>query len=295
MSMMQVAITGASGFIGSHLASRLGEQGHHVVPLPRELLVHGGEEGLREILEGCNVVVNLAGAPINHRWTKEYKREIYASRVETTHRLVAAINALYEPPEVMLSASAVGYYGPGGCHGEADAPADDSFLADVCTAWEREAEQVRHDVRLVRTRFGVVLSPVGGALPQMLRTERFGLTAAVGAPDGPFAWVALEDLVNALIFLMGRRGVSGPVNVTAPERTTNANFYRVVAERFKTGLTLHVPDAVLTLLMGEAAQVVTRSVCAAPETLLHEGFEFQCPDIETFFNKAFPVLSSVSS
>ncbi|WP_300777024.1 DUF1731 domain-containing protein, partial [uncultured Akkermansia sp.] len=110
-------------------------------------------------------------------------------------------------------------------------------------------------------------------------------------PDHLFSWVALEDLVDALVFIMGREGISGPVNITAPERTSNREFYRAAAEHFHTRLSIHIPDAVLRLLMGEASQVITGGRCALPETLMREGFQFQYPDILTFFNKAFSVSS----
>ena len=210
----------------------------------------------------------------------------------TTRKLVEAVNRLHEPPGVMISASAVGYYGSsGGCHGELDAPEADSFLAELCVAWEKEAGLVNSSVRLVLTRFGVVLSPDGGALPEMMRPARFGVTATAGNPDHLFSWVALEDLADALVFIMGRQDISGPVNVTAPERTTNREFYRAAAEHFHTRLSIRVPDAVLRLLMGEASQVITGGQCAVPETLMREGFTFQYPDIRTFFNKAFSVKS----
>ena len=267
---MNVAITGSSGFIGSHLSSRLAVFGHQVTPLWRYLFTQDSVDCLAEALAGCHAVINLAGAPIDRRWTDAYKQELVESRIT----------------------SAVGYYSPaGGCHGEQDDPAADSFLAELCVAWEKEAELVNDSVRLVRTRFGVVLSPDGGALPRMVRPARFGITAAVGNPDHPFSWVALEDLVDALIFIMGKEDISGPVNVTAPERTTNREFYKAAAEHFHTRLSIHVPDAVLRLLMGEASQVITNGQCAIPETLMREGFEFQYPDIRTFFNKAFPVKS----
>ena len=238
---MNVAITGSSGFIGSHLSSRLAVFGHQVTPLWRYLFTQDSVDCLAEALAGCRAVINLAGAPIDRRWTDAYKQELVESRIMTTRKLVEAVNRLHEPPEVMISTSAVGYYSPaGGCHGEQDDPAADSFLAELCVAWEKEAELVNDSVRLVRTRFGVVLSPDGGALPRMVRPARFGITAAVGNPDHPFSWVALE---------------------------------------------------VLRLLMGEASQVITNGQCAIPETLMREGFEFQYPDIRTFFNKAFPVKS----
>ena len=170
-------------------------------------------------------------------------------------------------------------------------PEADSFLAELCVAWEKEAGLVNSSVRLVLTRFGVVLSPDGGALPEMMRPARFGVTATAGNPDHLFSWVALEDLADALVFIMGRQYISGPVNVTAPERTTNREFYRAAAEHFHTRLSIRVPDAVLRLLMGEASQVITGGQCAVPETLMREGFTFQYPDIRTFFNKAFSVKS----
>ena len=156
---------------------------------------------------GCHAVINLAGAPIDRRWTDAYKRELVESRIMTTRKLVEAVNRLHEPPGVMISASAVGYYGSsGGCHGELDAPEADSFLAELCVAWEKEAGLVNSSVRLVLTRFGVVLSPDGGALPEMMRPARFGVTATAGNPDHLFSWVALEDLADALVFIMGSRG-----------------------------------------------------------------------------------------
>ncbi len=289
---MNVAITGSGGFIGSHLSKRLETFGHRVAPLQRYLFTQNGVDCLAQALAGCHAVINLAGAPINRRWTDAYKKELVESRIMITRKLVEAVNRLHEPPEVMISASAVGYYGTSrGCHGEQDAPEADSFLAELCVAWEKEAGLVNSSVRLVLTRFGVVLSPDGGALPEMMRPARFGVTAAVGNPDHLFSWVALEDLVNALIFIMDRKNISGPVNVTAPERTTNREFYRAAAEHFHTRPSIPVPDAVLRLLMGEASRVITGGQCAVPETLMREGFQFQYPDILTFFNKAFSVSS----
>ena len=188
---MNVAITGSGGFIGSHLSKRLETFGHRVAPLQRYLFTQNGVDCLAQALAGCHAVINLAGAPINRRWTDAYKKELVESRIMITRKLVEAVNRLHEPPEVMISASAVGYYGTSrGCHGEQDAPEADSFLAELCVAWEKEAGLVNSSVRLVLTRFGVVLSPDGGALPEMMRPARFGVTAAVGNPDHLFSWVA---------------------------------------------------------------------------------------------------------
>lgn len=184
---MNVAITGSGGFIGSHLSKRLEMFGHRVAPLRRYLFAQEGVDCLAQALAGCHAVINLAGAPIDRRWTDAYKRELVESRIMTTRKLVEAVNRLHEPPGVMISASAVGYYGSsGGCHGELDAPEADSFLAELCVAWEKEAGLVNSSVRLVLTRFGIVLSPDGGALPEMMRPARFGVTATAGNPDHLF-------------------------------------------------------------------------------------------------------------
>lgn len=181
---MNVAITGSGGFIGSHLSKRLEMFGHRVTPLRRYLFAQEGVDCLAQALAGCHAIINLAGAPIDRRWTDAYKRELVESRIMTTRKLVEAVNRLHEPPGVMISASAVGYYGSsGGCHGELDDPEADSFLAELCVAWEKEAGLVNSSVRLVLTRFGVVLSPDGGALPEMMRPARFGVTATAGNPD----------------------------------------------------------------------------------------------------------------
>lgn len=288
---MKVAITGSSGFIGSHLSKRLAVLGHEAVPLWRYLFTQDSLDCLVQSLAGCAAVVNLAGAPLDRRWTDAYKLELMESRIMTTRKLVEAVNLLHEPPGVMISTSAVGYYSSEGCHGEHDDPAEGSFLAELCEAWEAEAERVNDHVRLVRVRFGVVLSPDGGALPKMIMPTRFGVTVSIGKPDHAFSWVALDDLVNALAFILEHGDVSGPVNVTAPERSTNEEFYKAVAEHFHTRVSVRVPDAAVRLVMGEASQVVTSGQCAEPETLLREGFEFQYPGISTFFNKAFPVKS----
>ena len=173
---MKIAISGASGFIGSHLAGYLTAQGHQVVPLGRgyfsgfpapgpgvigDRAWDGAMGRLVAALEGCGAVVNLAGAPIDRRWSDTYKEELYASRIGPTRRLVEAIGALETPPGVVVSASAVGYYPAEGCYKETDARKGTGFLSDLCAAWEQEAQRVPPGVRLVVTRFGVVFHPAG--------------------------------------------------------------------------------------------------------------------------------------
>ena len=221
---MKIAISGASGFIGSHLAGYLTAQGHQVVPLGRgyfsgfpapgpgvigDRAWDGAMGRLVAALEGCGAVVNLAGAPIDRRWSDTYKEELYASRIGPTRRLVEAIGALETPPGVLVSASAVGYYPAEGCYKETDARKGTGFLSDLCAAWEQEAQRVPPGVRLVVTRFGVVFSPGGGAFPRLARPFRMGVAARLGDGSQNVSWIALEDLVRAIGFVLedaaGRR------------------------------------------------------------------------------------------
>lgn len=280
-------MTGASGFIGRHLTDFLERRGHRITSLGRSVLGMEAGDELMRILKSCSVVVNLAGAPINHRWNEVYKRELYESRVTTTRRLVETINKLPQPPDVMISASAVGIYSSEGCHAEDSTDMDDSFLADLCRAWENEAAQVTDAVRLVRARFGVVMAPDGGALPSILRPLRFRIAVSAGISEHPWSWIALEDLVRAVDFLINHGEITGAVNMTAPERTTNELFYRMVARHFHAYLTVHVPEFAVHWAMGESAQVITRGHCAVPGKLLGSGFEFMNPGIEAFFRRNF--------
>ena len=203
---MKIAISGASGFIGSHLAGYLTAQGHQVVPLGRgyfsgfpapgpgvigDRAWDGAMGRLVAALEGCGAVVNLAGAPIDRRWSDTYKEELYASRIGPTRRLVEAIGALETPPGVLVSASAVGYYPAEGCYKETDARKGTGFLSDLCAAWEQEAQRVPPGVRLVVTRFGVVFSPGGGAFPRLARPFRMGVAARLGDGSQNVSWIAL--------------------------------------------------------------------------------------------------------
>ena len=161
---MNIAISGASGFIGRHLTAFLTEQGHRVVPLGRPMFREGTLGYLVQALSHCDVVINLAGAPISRRWTPEYKRELYDSRINVTHRIIRALGAVRRKPQLMISASAVGYYPLEGTFDEYTNTRGSGFLADLCYAWEKEAKRCPPEMRLVIARFGVVLSPDGGAM-----------------------------------------------------------------------------------------------------------------------------------
>lgn len=282
---MRVAISGASGFVGSHLSKFLVQRGDDVVPLPRKLFAESDRTALSEVLSQCDAVVNLAGATLDKRWTDTYKREIYDSRIGTTRALVEAINALKVKPGLLISASAVGYYPSSGCYAESDAKKGTGFLSDVCRDWEAEVAKVSPDVRRVIARFAVVLSPDGGAFPRIAyaATHRVAVQFASGAQN--FAWVDLLDLLRAIDFIITHPQITGPVNVVSPRRINNAQLTRAVAHHFGSWLTLPLPAFMLHLAFGDSAQLLLNGQCAYPEKLLANGFTFQSNSINDFLDR----------
>lgn len=198
---MNIAITGASGFIGRHLTAFFTEQGHRVVPLGRPMFREGMLGYLVQALSHCDVIINLAGAPVNKRWTPEYKHELYDSRIRVTQRIVRALGAGRQKPRLMISASAVGYYPSAGTFDEYTNTRGEGFLPDLCYAWEKEARRCPPQTRLVIARFGLVLSPDGGAMEQMLRPLNMKFAAAIGPGTQPFPWISIDDLCRAMALL----------------------------------------------------------------------------------------------
>lgn len=276
---MKIAISGASGFVGTHLWAYLQRQGHSIVPLGRDDLADGAQTHLGELLDGCDAVINLAGAPIDRRWSRTYKETLFASRVDTTRRLVEAVNSCASI-QTFISTSAVGYYPSVGCYDEDTDEPGTGFLAHLCALWEDEARKV--GVRCVITRFGVVLSPDGGAFPRLMRPIRSGLAVIPGSGAQPFAWVALEDLLRAEEYLLTRPELSGVFNFTAPDSITMRELVQGAAVRCHARLRVRIPSWMIRLAMGESAAVLLDGQCAEPKRLLQSGFEFSVPTIRDF-------------
>ncbi|HEX3759372.1 MAG TPA: TIGR01777 family oxidoreductase, partial [Kofleriaceae bacterium] len=273
---MRVVITGATGTIGTALTSALRERGDEVVALSRDpdrgrqalgagIEVHAWADPLAapppaDALRGADAVVHLLGEPIAQRWTDESKRRIRDSRVLGTRHLVAGLGELAdgERPPVLVSQSAIGYYGPSDATPlDEDAPAGSDFLAEVVQAWEREARQAPPGVRVVLTRTGIVLSPSGGALATMLPFFKLGLGGPVGGGGQYVSWVHLDDVVGALRCAVDDGRASGPVNVTAPHPVTNAQLGRALGHVLGRPAVLPVPGFALKLLYGEMGEIVT--------------------------------------
>lgn len=281
---MNIAVSGASGFIGSYIVDFFYRQGYGVIPLTREILQNPSE--LKQCLQGCEVVINLAGAPINHRWSLRYKHELIESRIETTMSIVAAVNESDVKPELLISASAVGIYPSQGCYAENSDLKGEGFLAVLCREWEEASRCISPIVRVVNPRFGIVLSFLGGAFPKMTRGARRGILAIPGSGRQILSWIALEDLARAMEFIIKHRELEGAINFTAPEMLTYGQFAHSAANHLHSICSVRIPAFVFRVFLGEASVVLLSGQCALPDKLLHAGFSFQDKSIEDFLSRS---------
>ena len=281
---MKVVLSGASGLIGSALAPRLAAAGHEVVPLTRPA-AWDPERGTidRRILEGADVVVNLAGENVFGRWTAEKKRRIRQSRVHGTRLLSDTIAGLARRPAALFAASAIGYYGNRGDEEltEASAAGTD-FLAEVSRDWEAATEPAaRAGVRVVQLRFGVVLSPAGGALGKLVPPFRLGLGGPVGGGTQYVSWIAMDDLLEIFAYLLATPSLSGPVNCTAPQPVTSREFAAALGHVLGRPAVVPVPAFALRMAFGaEGAEMLTGGQRVLPARLLASGFRFRYSKIE---------------
>ncbi|GGO73241.1 TIGR01777 family oxidoreductase [Nonomuraea cavernae] len=263
---MAVVVSGASGLLGSALVKALRGDGERVVTLVRreprgddEVFWQPAENVLDPAaIEGAEAVVHLAGAPIaDRRWTPAYKRELVRSRVDSTRTLVGALRELSQPPEVLVSASGVDFYGDTGDRVvDEDTGRGEGFLADLCARWEGEAREAgSFGVRTAQLRTGLVLSGRGGALGRMLPIFRMGLGAPLGSGKQYWSWIAEDDWVGATLHILKNRDLSGPVNLTSPTPVTNAEFTRTLGKALRKGtMPMPVPAFALSLGIGEFAK-----------------------------------------
>lgn len=286
-------IAGASGLVGSHLTPVLQARGAEVVRLVRSGLARGPAEARWQpdqsmldpaAIAGATAVVHLAGESLaGGPWTASRRAAILESRVQGTRLLAQTLARLPEPRPTLLSASAVGYYGDRGSEPlNEDSPPGDGFLPQVCQAWEAAADSAREEgARVVHLRFGVVLAADGGALPRFVTPTRLGLGAVLGSGRQVMSWVAMADVLGAILHCLDTPELQGPVNVTAPEAVTNAEFMRALGQVLHRPVMLRVPATFLELAMGDLArEVLLASARAVPRRLLDSGYQFQHPTIE---------------
>jgi uncharacterized protein len=297
---LRVTVSGATGLIGRALIAALQAQGAELTVLSRDpvsasatFAAAGLEppEVLRwdplsdpapaEAIAGREAVVHFAGENVAQRWTERAKRAIRESRVSGTRHLVEGVRDASDRPAVLVSASAIGYYGPRGEEPlDEEAPAGEGFLARVCAEWEAEAGRGSDlGIRVVLLRTGVLLDPAGGALARMLPPFRLGLGGPVAGGHQYVSWIHRDDVTGLVLAALSDERWSGPVNATAPEPCTNRDFSRTLGSALKRPALMPVPGFALRLLYGEMAEVVTTGARVVPAKPLVLGYAFQQPHL----------------
>lgn len=284
-----IAITGASGLMGKALQAALKARGDQVLRFrrgqaegPEERAWSPGETLDPSVLEGVDAVIHLAGEPISQRWTASAKERILSSREGGTRSIAEAVAKSAHKP-TLISASAVGIYGADRPErvDEKSAPGQD-FLARVCLAWEAAADPARAaGVRVLHLRLGVVLSTDGGALEQMLPPFKLGMGGRVGDGEQPFPWVHIDDVVKVFLMALDDEGLSGAVNVVAPEETKNLGFTKALGEALGRWTVVPVPAAGVKLIFGEMGEeLLLKGQNARPGVLEARGFAFGHPTLK---------------
>ena len=272
---MRIAVTGGTGFIGGRLIPRLRAHGHESV------LLRHGDDWPSVALDGMDAVIHLAGEPVAQRWTAEAKRRIRESRVEGTQGLVQALAETARKPAVLVSGSAIGFYGDRGDEELTEESAvGRGFLADVAREWEKAADEARTlGIRVVKIRTGIVLGPEGGTLKKLVPIIRAGIGGRVASGRQWMSWIHADDMAELLVFAVEQAGVCGALNATAPNPVTNAEFTRQLAAVLHRPAAFPVPLFALRLLYGEMAEVVAGSQRVLPRAAEAAGFQFGYPDL----------------
>lgn len=294
---MKIAVTGASGLIGKPLVIHLREQGHDVYRMVRRAtsapdeITWNPESGFVDLdkLAGTEAVIHLAGAGVgDHRWTDAYKKEILDSRVKGTDTIAKAMAALDPKPRVLVSASAIGFYGDTGDRvvTETD-PAGHGFLADVVVAWEAAANPARDaGIRVVHPRTGLVVAGDGGAWGRMFPLFKAGIGGKLGSGKQYWSWISLRDEISALTYLLENESLNGPVNLTAPTPQTNAEITKVMGSVLGRPTLLAVPSIALKTVLGEFSSEVLGSARVLPAVLEQKGFHFEDTTVESAIRQA---------
>lgn len=298
---MRIAISGSDKLVGVHLARDLEAGGHDVLRIvsrppvdpAREIQWNHRDDVVeRDKLEGLDVVIHLGGEHLLSlaRWSEQKKMEIVSNRVGATEHLARTLARLRDRPRAFLSASAIGYYGDRGDEllDEWSAPGDDIFLSALCQDWERATERALDaGIRTVQMRFGMVLTPEGGVLGQMLVPFRLGLGGRYGGRNQYLSWIGMEDVLGAVHHLIENDDFEGAVNVTSPNPVTMTEFARTLGHVLHRPVFLNMPPWLVRLLLGKISDdAALMSVRAVPRRLLESGYRFRHPDLEEMLRHA---------
>ena len=294
---MKIAVSGASGFLGSALVPALASAGHDVLRLVRRPPAGSDEiewdpaSGSIDAaaLVGVEAIVNVSGANIGRRWTDERKQEILDSRVDTTALLAVTAAALEPRPRVLVCAGGAGIYGDRGDEVlTEESSLGAGFLAEVGQAWEAAAEPAREaGIRVVNFRQGIVLAKEEGALARMLTPFRLGVGGRIGSGKQWWSWIALDDLVGAYLFVLEREDLAGPIDLTSPNPVTNSRFTSALGDVLRRPTVLPVPAVAIRMLFGEMGDAaLLQGQRALPARLLDAGFSFAYEDVERALARA---------
>lgn len=302
--IMKVGITGGTGFVGNRLVQRLQEEGHAVLLFTRnpdkakglfpgaEVVVYTPKESgsWQDAIAGCEGVVNLAGEPIAERWTERSKQELLDSRKTGTEKLVEAIAKANPRPSVLVSASAIGYYGTSETQvfTETSPPGSD-YLAEICQAWEKAAQKVTEcGTRLVIPRIGIVLGPEGGALAKMETPFRLFAGGPIGTGKQWVSWIHRDDLVNFILKALTDPSQQGIYNLTAPEPVRMEDFCHILGTVLHRPSWLPVPGFALELLLGEGSQLVLQGQHVQSQHTQVSGFQFHYRTLKDALSQILP-------
>jgi uncharacterized protein len=285
----RILISGASGLIGSAVVSALESHGHEVTRLVRHPTGNGNElqwdpmhEVSPELVSGYDALIHLSGESVAGRWTAEKKGRIRESRLVSTNNLSRALAKAERPPRIFICASAIGYYGSRGDEIlTEESPPGTGFLPEVCREWEAATESAeRVGIRTANLRFGIVLSPYGGALKEMLLPFRLGLGGKIGSGRQWYSWIHIGDAVSAVMHILQEESFRGPINMTAPTPVTNAEFTKTLGSALQRPTILAVPTFAAKLAFGEFAEEgLLASARVIPKRLGDSGFEFRYPEL----------------
>lgn len=294
---MKILIAGATGLVGSELVPFLIHAGHEVKKLVRkqnnlssnEIRWDPENETLDPAdVEGYDAIIDLAGENIFGRWTEKKKKLILESRIKATRTLTKTILLLKKPPQTFINASAIGYYGSRGDTLLTENSANGTgFLAHVCQEWEIAAKPVLFkDVRLVYTRFGIILSPKGGALSQMLIPFKLGLGGVIGSGKQFMSWITLDEVLGIFNHILNHESLSGPINVVSPNPVTNYDFTKILGKVLTRPTFLSVPGVFAQFIFGEMAdELLLSSQKASCSKLIESGYQFCQPELEKAFRQ----------
>lgn len=278
---MKIAITGASGFIGQELCKFLEKQNHTIIRIPHNTIYRNTEE-LSEILSSADIVINLAGATIQKRWTRKYRLEIYRSRVRTTRAIVKTIASLQKRPKKLISVSAIGIYDSQGEHDEYSRNLSFDFLGQVAKDWEEATLYANNlGLEVYIFRLGIVLGNTGGMLKKLYPLFNMGLGAVISSGKQPMSFIHISDLLNMFHYAIESKLPDGTYNAVAPEYTTNKEFSRVFAQLLKRPLLFKIPKQVLHLMYGKGATFLYTGQAVKPIALMDQHFPFQFCDIKS--------------